>query len=85
MCLLRGPLLTPGNKCAKWVTFNLETDEQDDVSVFWQIQNETHSYVKEIKWGPGYPSMRTSIPLGEGYFYSFEEMAFKSCSMWTNH
>lgn len=85
MGLLRGPLLTPGNKCAKWVTFNLETEEQDDVSVFWQIQNETHSYFKEIEWGPEYPSICTSIPLGVGYFYSFEEMTFKSCSMWTDH
>ena len=48
MCLLRGPLLTPGKKCAKWVT-NLETEEQDEVSVSWQIQNETHSYFKEIE------------------------------------
>lgn len=85
MCLLLGPGLTPGNKCAKWVTFNLETEEQDDVTVFWQIQNETRSYFKEIKWGPQYPSMHTPLPLDEGYFYSFEEMAFKSCSMWTDH
>lgn len=49
MCLLWGSLLTPGNKCAKWVTFNLETEEQDYVNVFWQIQKETHSYFKEIK------------------------------------
>lgn len=37
MCLLRSPVLTPGNKRAKWITFNLETEEQDDVSVLWQI------------------------------------------------
>lgn len=37
MCLMCSPLLTPENKCAKWVSFNLE--EQDDVDVFWKIQN----------------------------------------------
>lgn len=83
MCLLCSPFLTPENKCAMSVIFNLETEEEDDVGVFWKIRNETHAYFKKIKWEREYASMCTSVPLGEGSFYSFEK--FKSCSMWTDH
>lgn len=49
MCLLCSPFLTPENKCAMSVIFNLETEEEDDVGVFWKIRNETHAYFKKIK------------------------------------
>lgn len=44
LCLLCGPFLTPQNKYAKSVILNLEAEGEDDVVVFWKIQNETHSF-----------------------------------------
>lgn len=82
MCLLQGPLLTPGNQCAKWIIFNLETEERDDVSVFWLIQRKTHGYFQKLRWVSKYVN---TYSFGAGYFCSFEEMTFKSCSLWLDH